>query len=190
MAVKRVHVFVVAGVLLALPFAQIAQQPQAGRGGQASKKTSSSVQSDDALAKPLDGGLFTTRLAQAWQRVTFKLMTSWIPGENRKGMCRYKLEVSPEKSDPADTTATTSTASEAESTEELMTGVSKCRIFLNLYDSDGFILRKAEVLFTLGVDEKARLKSLWANDSLQMEAREYRQFVAGAWNVTWSCGPR
>lgn len=56
----------------------------------------------------------------------------------------------------------------------------------------GFVLRKVPLVFKLGVDDHANVKSLFTNSSIQMGAQEYRQLVgdgnvSGLWDVEWSC---
>ena len=85
-------------------------------------------------------------------------------------------------------------AAEVEAAEKLMKLVSPCLITLNLYDADGFILRKIPVPFSLGIDDRARVNSVNANDVAQMDGHSYRDFVGtsnrgGSWNVSWDCGP-
>ncbi len=144
-----------------------------------------------SLTKPIDCGTFTTRLFSDSNKVIFQLSTSWIPGEKHKGLMRYKLKAFPEV-----TGSQTSATDRQESTldEVLLKRVHACDIFLHLYDSDGFMLRSINVSFTFGVDDQARVRDLFTNSSVQMDAQEYRQFVGnvnapGSWNVSWACAP-
>lgn len=144
-----------------------------------------------SLAKPVDWGVYSARLFSDAGKVKFTLVTSWIPGENHKGMMRYKMNAAP---DDSDAPAANSNA-EHESAESLMKRVHACTIILNVYDPNEFVLRNTVVPFALGVDEQAKVHSLNANSSLQMDAQEYRAFVGtatngGSWNVSWDCGPR
>jgi hypothetical protein len=77
-----------------------------------------------------------------------------------------------------------------ESVEKLLKRISRCTITLELYDKDEFVFRRHPVPFIRGVDpEHARLHSLYANDTFQMDAQEYRQFIdSGSWTVLWDCG--
>ena len=204
--IEGIRPCLVAGVLLTLTLARVgsAQQGQAQARGKVDSATS-----DAALARPFACGLSTNRLVEGWKPVTVTLVTSWVPGENSKGMLRYKLAAFPtENLNPTDNTTPNAGAPESESIEELMTGVGKCRIFLELYDADGFLLRKFEVYLNRGVDEQGRLHSLVTNDSIQMQAQEYRQFVGAvkrvaegrvtlpdgwpleSWKISWVCGKR
>jgi len=141
-----------------------------------------------SLAKPLDWGIFAARLFSDSDKISFRLETSWIPGENRKGMLRYKLSAFPEAAKMDMDSA------EMEVAEKLMKRASRCLITLKLYDADGFILQKMAVPFSLGLDDQARVNSLSANDAAQMDGQSYRDFVgtskrSGAWNVSWDCAP-
>jgi surface antigen len=100
-------------------------------------------------------------------------------------MFRYKLTVLP------DDRYADANGPKSQSTEELLSSVLKCQIFLSLYDADGFILRKITVPLNGGVDDQARLDNINANDATQMDAQEYRAFAGGpkfgGWNVAWTC---
>jgi len=106
-------------------------------------------------------------------KMSFKLTTSWIPGENHKGMFRYRMTAIPEQTFPPDGTVN------LEETALLLRRVQRCSILLNLFDADDFVLRKIVVPFDRGVDEQMRLRSLTANDSGQMDANDYRSFIGG-----------
>jgi len=131
-----------------------------------------------SLAKPLDCGAYSSRLFSDSKKVKFLLATSWIPGENRKGMMRYRMGASPDDTKVGD---------DPEATERLLRRVQHCVIELNLFDANDFLLRKTVVPFGLGVDDQGRVIALHANSSVQMEAQEYREFVGGSWNVSWAC---
>jgi len=140
----------------------------------------------EPLAKPMDWGTYSSRLFKDSRKVRFSLATSWIPGENHKGMMRYKMGARPD-----DPTASDDLTFEA--TELLMRRTENCIITLNLFDSDNFLLRQAVVPFGLGVDDQGRVIALHANSSIQMDAQEYRKFAGtppdgGSWNVSWACG--
>ncbi len=158
-----------------------------------SKNGNPSVTSTASLAKPVDWGSFTARLFHDDpQKVNFHLVTSWIPGENHKGMMRYQLTAVPASpAVPSDNGE--AEPLDIESVQKLMKRVHRCGITLNLHDKGGFILRRHDVAFTLGVDDQVRVRSLYANDACQMDAQEYRDFVGnsagpGSWNVSWHCG--
>ena|ERR1700730_1505014 len=152
---------------------------------QAQSNSKSSPPPAVSLAKALDMGSMDVRLFENLPKVRFMLKTSWIPGEKRQGMFRYKLsaflprlvwEHAPNEPD--------------EVAENLLKRVSSCRITLGLYDKDTFVLRQHVVPFSKGVDEEhARLQALFANDSFQLDAQEYREFTdSGSWDISWDCG--
>jgi hypothetical protein len=138
------------------------------------------------LSKPMDMGTSDYRMFEDEPRkVKFRLVTSWISGEKHQGMFRYKLNAWVDKPSGDEGASNESD----KSIEILLKRVSRCTITLVLYDKDEFILRKHEVPFISGVDpEHARLQTLFANDTFQMDAQEYRQFNdSGGWNIFWNC---
>jgi len=141
-----------------------------------------------SLSKAADRGVTGFRLFKDDPRkVMFHLTTSWIAGESKQGMLRYKMAVFVPKAvweDPLEA----STANEADS--EMLRRVLRCKISLELHDKDDFVLRAHVMPFKNVVDEEnARLTSLLANDVFQMNARDYREFLnAGSWIISWSCG--
>lgn len=143
-----------------------------------------------SLAKPVVWGPYSARLFSDSKKVKFLLATSWIPGENRKGMMRYRMGASPDDTKAGDDPI--SLGGTPEATERLMRRVQRCVIELNLFDANEFLLRKTAVPFGLGVDDQGRVIALHADSSIQMEAQEYREFVGipsggGSWNVSWDC---
>ncbi len=160
--------------LLLNPFSQA--QRKKGASGQES--------SNAALAKPIYWGVNAVPMFSDSGKVLFSLSTSWIPGENHKGVLRYKLLVVEEKKKGVDE------AEQALSDAKTMMRVSNCHVFLRLLDSDGFVLRKFAVKFTLQVDDQSKLRSLESNDSIQMDAQEYRTLIgdsaaSGTWDIEW-----
>jgi hypothetical protein len=120
------------------------------------------------------------------QKVMFHLVTSWIPGEKRQGMLRYKMVVfvpKPLSDDPLKATTTN------EVDVAFLRRVAQCSMSLELHDKDDFVLRSHVMPFKKMVDgESAQLTSLLANDVFQMNAQEYRQFLnGGSWTISWSC---
>lgn len=73
--------------------------------------------------------------------------------------------------------------------EKLLERVHGCVISLQLYDKDGFIVRRHVVPLSMGVDsENARLNALIANDLFQMDSQEYSNLIAtGSWGIGWAC---
>jgi len=120
------------------------------------------------------------------QKVMFHLVTSWIPGEQKQGMLRYKMVVfvpKPLSDDPLKA----STTNEVDAA--IPNRLALCCISLELHDKDDFVLRKHVMPFKRMVDgESAQLNSLLANDVFQINSQEYRQFLrGGSWTISWSC---
>jgi hypothetical protein len=140
---------------------------------------------EPALAKPVDWGTFEARIFKDTEmKIKFTLQTSWIPGENRKGMFRYRMSVFP---DPL-------VSYSPDDIEKIISRVNACNVTLDLFDADGFVLRTLTVPFSFGVNDKARVQSLFANTASQMDSNEYRQFVgsanhSGSWSIGWACLP-
>jgi hypothetical protein len=116
-------------------------------------------------------------------KVSFHLQTSWIPGDQRRGMFRYRLNgaifaSATELAKSPDSYTPTSIANTIKQ-------IHACDITLVLYDRDGFVLRKVAVPFTYGVNEQSEIMGLSSNDAAQMDVSEYRRF--GSWTLTWSC---
>ena len=172
----------------------LAQSSQPGRTLGANKTS---------LAKSVDWGVFAARLFSDSNKVGFRLATSWVPGENHKGMLRYKLlafSVPPDEQSNKDADCSERAEqhlpcrNEKAEIENLMKRVHACDITLNLYDTQGFVLRKILISFNLGVDDQAIVNSLTANDGVQMDSHEYLDFVGdsktgGSWSVSWACSP-
>lgn len=159
--------------------------------GQSSASSPRIAESRAQLEKPLDWGEYPVRLfTDVPTNVTFHLMTSWIPGEDHKGMFRYKINAfvkppTPQKGEQV-SPATTDAA------EELLKRTRSCDVYLILQDVDGFELRQIPVPLGVGVNPEGRVVGLWANSSSQMDADEYRAFVgkpgqSGGWAVSWNC---
>lgn len=158
---------------------------------QAAKKSNSQAKPAASMAKPTDWGFFTARLFADEKRMVFHLETSWIPGEKHQGMMRYRMSAFPDRSGDAETAAATDGKTDSND-EKLLNMVHGCIITLNLYDVDGFVLRKIDVPFMRGVDDNAKLNSLDANTAVQMDAAEYRSLLgtpkaSGSWDVSWAC---
>jgi hypothetical protein len=148
------------------------------------------------LARRIDWGTYSPKMFQDVDRkITFNLATSWIPGEKHQGMFRYVMTASPEKLSLAQRARASPDPDSLDSIKQLVTRVHDCTITLELYDTDGFVLRKITIPFDFGVDSDANVKALYANDSAQMDMVEYEHFVgstekAGGWSVSWLCDPR
>lgn len=136
-----------------------------------------------ALAKRYQAGTFHARIFPDSAKINFVLATSWIPGEKHKGMLRYQVSAYPERPSASRTVA----ADDYSKIENLINRVDSCAITIDLYDADNFLLRKIPVHFISGVDDEGHILSLSANDAEQMDAQDYRAFLAGGWNVEWAC---
>ena len=147
------------------------------------------------LARRLDWGTFSPKMFPDTDRkIVFALATSWIPGEKHEGMFRYILTASPEKLSLAQRARADVDPDSPDLVKKLMTRVHDCIITLDLYDTAGFVLRKLDVPFSFGVDDNANITSLSANDAIQMDLADYKNFVgssdkSGSWAVSWFCDP-
>jgi hypothetical protein len=116
-------------------------------------------------------------------KVQFTLGTSWIPGEKSKGSMRYKLTARRQPD--------IGIQLRSEGTDFLLRNVSRCAIFVNLYDADEFLVRSIPVHFDFVVDESiptatTLISELNANSAIQLSADEYRLFVhGGSWKPSW-----
>jgi hypothetical protein len=147
----------------------------------------------DQLSRPIDWGEESVRLfTDSNVSVTFKLATSWIPGEDHKGMFRYRMSVSPKMPATLAERIKDAEVDSAEKVERFILRVRACSLFLQLYDRDDFSLRSIFLQFQSNVDNQARINGLEANSAAQMDADDYRRFVgdasqAGNWKVSWTC---
>jgi len=161
--------------------------------GQIKSEAGSAISQNAKLAKATDWGKFEVRLYKDVDaKITFTLRTSWIPGEAHRGMFRYQVAAFP--SMPTISLSAKDPASSlADGTEKLMQRTHNWSIYLELNDIDGFVLRKMKIPFGYGVDDSARITSLSANGSAQMDASEYKSFLgtskaSGTWTISWDCG--
>jgi hypothetical protein len=146
--------------------------------------------STSLLAVPKDWPNFSTRMFQdASLKIVFHLTTSWIPGPDHKGSFRFKLMAAPERAALAEDQDKSSELYGPEATASLLRRVHNCVIDIELYDSDGFVLRDVPVPFSLGMGSSGNLVALSANNAVQMDADEYKKFIVGSWIVTWTPDP-
>jgi hypothetical protein len=133
-----------------------------------------SIPPEVALSKGVEMGAITiSPIANEKRLVVFRLATSWIPGEGRKGFFRYRLSAVPYGADP-DGVAT------------YLRKLSSCSLYLEIYDSEQFKLRSIPVIFDREVSNSGDLVSMTSNDMVQMDLMEYKSFApAGSWNVSW-----
>jgi hypothetical protein len=143
-----------------------------------------------ALAKPAYWTQQTIRLFKDSPReVTFTMATSWIPGQDHKGMFRYRITgLAKERSAIAQSKANESDT--PENTEKFLERVHGCGFIVVLYDGDGFILRRVPIVLQRAMNDDAQLISLNANWSDQMDREEYRSLLGtvekpGRWDITW-----
>ena len=153
----------------------------------AQTRTKNPVPANDSLSKTVDCGVVDFRMFEDEpQKLSFHLMTSWIPGEKRQGMLRYKMVMSvpkPVSFDPLEASGPN------KADAAILRRLARCSISLELHDKDDFVLRTHVMPFKRVVDQGAQLDSLLANDVFQLDAREYRQFLnGGSWTISWSCG--
>ena len=142
--------------------------------GQAKSNHRTSV-SETILADPFNAGRETAHvLGSTEKEATFTLMTSWIPGPDRKGYFRWQMGVSGEGV----------TLSEA---PKFINSLHNCTYTLNVYDHGGFVLRHIPILFLRSVADSGDITAMSSNDLIQMNSAEYQKFVFGSWDVSWSC---
>jgi hypothetical protein len=153
-------------------------------------KTTYQLTENQRLAVPVIWDAETVRIFKDSElNMTFHLTTSWIPGPDHKGMFRYKMGASPEKL-PLKTQLANPDLYSPEAIEKLLKRTHECIISVDLFDMDGFVLRRFDVPFSFGVDGSAKIVGLTANDFIQMSADEYKNVTAkGGWSVSWLCDP-
>lgn len=152
--------------------------------------THKSPSSTSLLASPKDWPNFSSRMFQDAQlKIVFHLTTSWIPGPDHKGSFRFKMMAAPERAALPEEQNKPPELYGPEATASLLRRVHDCIIEIELYDSDGFILRDVPIPFSLGMGSSGNLIALSANNAVQMDAEEYRKFIVGSWVVTWTPDP-
>jgi len=138
------------------------------------------------LAKPVLWGDYKVRLFKDDETtLTFTLSTSWIPGEDKKGRFRYRLDATvPQHGDGVTVT----------SIEKTLKRTQACSLYLVLNDKYDFRLRSIPVYLSQTVDESLNLRGLNANSAEPMDIGEYRSLVGepgekgGNWQIKWNCG--
>jgi hypothetical protein len=155
------------------------------------KRTLSTAPIDSLLAPPMEWRYFSTRMFQDSQvNIVFNLTTSWIPGPDHKGSFRFKMTVTTKKPLSTEEQDKSPELYSPEATEKLLRRVNDCLIEMELYDTDGFILRDVAIPFSLGMGSSGKVVTLSANNAVQMDAEEYKKFLFGSWVVTWTVPPR
>jgi hypothetical protein len=168
--------------LLALSLLGISQPAVGQTKSSAGKNASTNY---EKLAKRVDWGTVRLRLFHDIPtELGFTLATSWIPGEDRKGMFRFRVEARP--AFDRDAVAT------IDATEKLLNRADTCDLYLRLNDTEDFELRTIPLRLEKSVNSSLMLVALSANSSAPMSATEYRSFLgvesaSGTWTVTWNC---
>lgn len=165
-------------VLLIILLISSASQPQVRR-------------TDEILATPQLWNSETLRLFKdSDKEITFSLATSWIPGDNHRGLFRYRI-----KGLPVELSATQRALEMniPEAYEKLLIRAHACSMGLELYDSDQFILRKIPIPFFNYLSSDGKVTGLSLNEAVQMDASEYRRLCgtpsqSGSWGLSWNCG--
>jgi hypothetical protein len=140
---------------------------------------------NEKFAKPEGWGKIELKLFKdSPDFMAFRLLTSWIPGEDHKGRFRYKLTATPR--------LVGEYASEPRQIGILSDRVQNCSISLILSDVYGFELRRVPVLFGTTVNSESETVGLLASTSVQMDLSEYKSFIgndvrSGTWNIGWNC---
>ncbi len=120
------------------------------------------------------------------KRMSFSLVTSWIPGNGHTGTIRIRMT-----GRPVDLTLEQQSheMNVPDAMEKFVERTGTCSYDLVLYDNNGFVLREVESMpFTVSVDEASTPVGLVASSSGQMDSSEYKQLVeGGSWNLKWSC---
>ncbi len=181
---------VLAFVLLTFSAIAFAQAPER-RTEPTTGNTHKKLTQNELLAVPNDWNDYSARMFQDSTMVmVFTLTTSWIPGPDHKGMFRYKIGASPKKPPTLHEQLNFPELYGPDAIEKLLKRTHECVISVDLYDADGFILRRIDVPFSYGIDSSTRIVALTANNFTQMDADEYRKLVEkGSWSISWLCDP-
>ena len=156
-----------------------------------SKKNLATAPINSLLTSPMEWRYFSTRMFQDSQvNIVFNLTTSWIPVPDHKGSFRFKMTAITQKPASEEEQNKSPELYGAEATEKLLTRVDDCLIEMEIYDTDGFLLRDVPIPFSLGMGGSGKVVLLSANNAVQMDAEEYKKFLFGSWVVTWTVPPR
>jgi len=145
------------------------------------------------VAKPIDWGQKSVRIFRDSNiLMSFKLTTSWIPGQDHVGLFRFKLSAFP-KIPPAQAQQISEKNLDTPGeTERIVARARTCKFSVMLNDADGFLLRSIPVSFmNVSDDGNGQIVGLMDNSSDQMDADEYLRIAGtdkakGSWQVTWS----
>jgi hypothetical protein len=140
-----------------------------------------------SLSSPMDWHPTSRRLFTDDPRAFLaSLATSWIPGENRRGYLRFKVEISIAELEANKDVAQTQLLS----TSAFLHRARSCEFFLRFLDPDGFLLRTVSLTINNSLNDDLSIASLTANDSVQMDASEYRTLIgppSGSWELATRC---
>jgi hypothetical protein len=145
--------------------------------------------SNQSLSTPAEWKSTTLRLFKDSDRkIVFSLATSWISGDNHQGLFRYRIKGVPVDLTPAERALEMNIP---EANEKLLIRAHGCSMELDLYDSDGFILRKVLLPpFNYLSSDDGKIVGLNLNEAVQMDATDYRRLIgtpsqSGTWNLSW-----
>lgn len=103
-------------------------------------------------------------------------------------MFRFKLTASPNLDDPA----TQAELDTPDAVEKYLLRMKEERLItLELYDADGFVLRRLPIPLSIGIGQPSdKVIMLLSNEAAQMDLDEYKMFCnGGTWTVTWLPDP-
>jgi hypothetical protein len=151
------------------------------------KKAPASQQ--DGLRDPFYAGVRHIALFKDDTRLfPFALVTSWIPGADKKGVFRYKLHAGWVKQTADQYITAPQYAWDQEST---LKRIDTCSFYLMIYDAGGFLLANTPVSFNQAVDDNGKLVALDSNSAFPMSQADYVLFtkneVPDGWNIGFNC---
>lgn len=121
--------------------------------------------------------------------VFFDLVTSWVPGKDKKGELRFIVKSS--VFDVPDEEQGDKPPVGGWGIPAVMGRLHNCEFKLVLYDQWGFVLEKVPLVFVGSVNEKSEVTELTANDFTQMDMQDYRNYLKAveekSWNLNWAC---
>jgi hypothetical protein len=146
---------------------------------------------NEQLASPVDWGTQgISFFKDSPVLMLFSLETSWIPGEDYRGMFRYKLSAQPTTKELLEYNKSLNTP---EKIEAFVRRADTCMMYLEIYDPNEFILRHILLIPQFTTKEgSAYVNGIYANNYAQMSADEYRTFIKGtdtsvSWNISYTC---
>ncbi len=147
--------------------------------------------SEAALSRPVQEGSKSFKIIPGDPRsAVFTVVTSWIPGEEKKGNFRYRISAS-SIAPSTNTQDTVSSSADYEANVAYLRKVAACSLSLEIYDDGGFLLRSAHVSFLQNVNGAGQLLGLDSNNSFQLDLASYRSFlrtpIESSWEMSWNC---